>query len=372
MSQISSRRFTLRECVTLPPEELKQACLQDFMALVDVTVAEAAKPDMPASVKEWLRSPEQVENWSDALRWAASSLEQSVEWKAYSNDERLSQTVELRNDVARRVDESNRLRGQYKRAEYRNSEDFQKSLDAGHTARGWLTHYYKDEFNEIRRELATQRGIAPDLERMPQNGSDEVEFAIADGLFLLEDSSEVRAMRDLPREEFEDVVKADAQDPDERVAELRHPLLLHRWQSALRSLAEETGVGMAKGMALPRLDRRELMRMPRSEAVELLNRRRSFASYLHRLIECRQVTREVMVAIQTRRRERDVQRVEVAAAARVELAERHPGEFDYILTQVAAKLAAIEQEAGEPRGMLPGEIGPLRKQIFAELDNRTE
>lgn len=364
------RHYTLRECATLPTEELQEAAREDFMALVDVTVAEASQPDMRASTKEWLRSPEQIEQWTDALRWADSSLQNSVDLKTYTQDARLKQTARLRNGVGRRLAEANQLRGQYKRDAYKASAALKKDLDADHRARVWLALHFRDETLELRTSIAAQRGIDPfrgDAEENPKHWGEDIEIAFRQGLFFLEETPVVAQMRAMPEARFVDAVADDAATREDRIVELRHPLLLHRWDGALRQIAAGTQVGDAKLMSLPRLDRDELLGMPEAQAMQLLARRRRFTSAEHRFLECRSLTREVMGAIQARRRELDKPRVDLTSDVRVELMQRHPDEYAYIRQQIAATLAELERSAGEPRNMAPVQAAALKEEIFSAL-----
>lgn len=364
------RHYTLRECVTLPTEELKEAAREDFMALVDVTVAEASQPDMRASTKEWLRSPEQIEQWTDALRWADSSLQNSVDLKTYTQDARLKQTARLRNGVGRRLAEANQLRGQYKRDAYKASAALKKDLDADHRARVWLALFFRDETLELRTSMAAQRGIDPfraDTEEKPKHWGEDIEIAYRQGLFFLEETPAVAQMRAMTDARFVGAVADDAATREDRIVELRHPLLLHRWDEALRQIAAGTQVGDAKLMSLPRLDRNELLGMPEAQAMQLLARRRRFTSAEHRFLECRSLTREVMGAIQARRRELDKPRVDLTADVRAELMQRHPDEYAYIRQQIAATFAELERSAGEPRNMAPAQAAALKEEIFSAL-----
>jgi hypothetical protein len=366
------RHYTLRECVTLPTEELQEAARQDFMALVDVTVAEASQPDMRASTKAWLRSPEQIEQWTDALRWADSSLQNSVDLKTYTQDARLKQTARLRNGVGRRLQEANQLRGQYKRDAYKTSAALKRDLDPDHRARVWLALYYRDETLELRTQIAAQRGIDPfrdDAEAKPKHWGEDIEIAFRQGLFFLEETPAVAQMRVMPDARFVRAVADDAATREDRLVELRHPLLLHRWDAALRQIAAGTQVGDAESMSLPRLDRNELLGMPEEQAMQLLARRRRFTSVEHRFLECRSLTREVMGAIQARRRELDKPRVDLTADVRAELAQRHPHEYAYVRQRIAETFTELEQAAGEPRNMAPRHASALRQEIFSALDS---
>jgi hypothetical protein len=366
------RHYTLRECATLPTEELKEAARQDFMALVDVTVAEASQPDMRASTKEWLRSPEQIEQWTDALRWADSSLQNSVDVKTYTQDARLKQTARLRNGVARRLAEANQLRGQYKRDAYKASDALKKDLDPDHRARVWLALYFRDETLALRTEIAAQRGINPfrdDDEQKPKHWGEDIEIAYRQGLFFLEETPAVAQMRAMSDARFVGTVAKDAATREDRIVELRHPLLLHRWDASLRQIAADTQAGDAALMSLPRLDRNELQGMPKEQAMQLLARRRRFTSVEHRFLECRSLTREVMGAIQARRRELDKPRVDLTADVRVELVQRHPDEYAYIRQQIAATLSDLGRSAGEPRNMSPRQAAVLKDEIFSSLES---
>lgn len=366
--------LSVEECATLPTEDVQQVAQADFTTLINAAMAEATRPDMRDTTRAWLCSPEQVELWLDALRWTAASLQASIEWKTYENDPRRRGTAAFQKKVRARLDLATKMYSRMKQQAYEDSESFRNEIDPDWRARRWLSQYFNDEATDLRSRLAAERGIPPTNPnaRRAENWGDYLQHAHANGLIQVSDNAEVEDLLSLPDREFDRLVRADTveiEDPDPR---LRHPLVLFRWEEALRRLAEQTEAGDTQGMSLTPLAPGSLTEMQHAEVRDLVGRRRRFLGYAQRLAEVKMLRQPLLATVRIRSEERARPWVQLVEDVRDELIALHPGEYAFMRNKIAGVLEGLSLEAGKPQKIPNREAGRLRTEIFTELDARRE
>lgn len=164
---------------------------------------------------------------------------------------------------------------------------------------------------------------------------------------------------------FRNTVAADTREQDERTIELRHPLLLRRWRTALDELAEMTAplAGATSAAVLGPLTT-DLDAMPRQAAFAVLNARRFLVAVHQRTAENTRVARQYAQTI-TQREPDHAEHRRVFDQALHRLADEHPADYDHI------------RHRQRPFETSPGRLdvsilnadqrGALKHQVLAEL-----
>ncbi|MEV5979613.1 hypothetical protein [Streptomyces sp. NPDC052114] len=167
---------------------------------------------------------------------------------------------------------------------------------------------------------------------------------------------------------FRNTVAADAREQDERNIELRHPLLLRRWRTALDELAELTAplAGATSTTVLGPLTT-DLDTMPRQAAFAVLNARRFLVAVHQRTAENTRVARQYAQTITQREQDEP----EHAAHRRLfdqalhRLADEQSAAYDHI----RHRLRPFETSPGllDVSVLNADQRGTLKRHVLAEL-----
>lgn len=330
------RALTVAQVQTLPVDRIIGFVDDNFLSLVTVAIADATC-DLAAPVRHMLRSSARRLDWLDALLWAEGELLVAVERTGYRGTaNRASVAAQLR-AVRTRITEVNTLIRKDRRAHWRDSPAARAVTDADFTARKWLSAAFPDEFKALLAEVMSAHGITHWYDGSARDIYDAVAHGHTEGWLTDPITPEVRRILNLSDQAMRQLVVTDATEPDDRVQELCHPLVLRRWDRALNQLAEQTyrRAGAAGPRTLgstPKILTTASAKRDRARANTVLRARRFLAAILQRRIECRQFAQQAISDID-RARQQDPGRMAYARAknrARHLLAERRPAEFAII------------------------------------------
>ncbi|MFB7858955.1 hypothetical protein [Rhodococcus qingshengii] len=312
----------------------------DFGALCSTAVAEATGNVHP-SVAEQLRSEDWIEQWADALYASSAELISAAERMMVSDDPRAKSTRKRADLVHKRLMEAEKLIADNKKRQGKEMQpDHDK--DAQVAALSILTRKYFDELEEIRQKEFEKRGLPADIPMtgIPfSDGVDSVERCVEAGLINSPMTEEVHWMLNCPIHELTRVVADDVTDQEDRVDELRHPLLIRRWGDCLDHLRDYhcglLNIDPVFSLNLPYLDMDEMYEMTTGEARKILNRRRFIRALAQRHREYTHHVRQLVRVAALRRDEARAPWFDATFDARQELGRRHQEELDFLMERLS-------------------------------------
>lgn len=363
-------KLRLADVERVPTERLVALIAESFDNLVTVAIAEAVHGRfLPPRTGRLLRKAEWRLDWQDALLCAGGELQVATERMRYTGDPRLEATEHRLGRVRHRAHEAAVLVKKLRRNDFHNSRERKTGTNSHLTARGWLRLAFPDEYTGlVQQERARRR-----LSAVPETPSfrdvhDEIAYAVAEGRITAPRSPEVDALLAAADTAVRLAAADDAKDQDERTMALRHPLLLGRWDNALRELAAmaaeraRTETPHALG-TLPD----DFYALPEAEAVAVLNARRFLAAVQQRRMECKRYIRQLTQALRERARESPyvLAASEAKAAADELLVAAHPAEYAFI----RAELRTHEEHAGYlPLSLVSGpRRAEIKRRVLAAL-----
>lgn len=363
-------KLRLADVERVPTERLVELIAESFDNLVTVAIAEAVHGRfLPPRTGRLLRKAEWRLDWQDALLCAGGELQVATERMRYNGDPRLEATEHRLGRVRHRAHEAAVLVKKLRRNDFHHSRERKTGTNSHLTARGWLRLAFPDEYaGLVQRERVRRR-----LSTVPETPSfrdvhDEIAYAVAEGRITAPRSPEVDALLAAADTAVRLAAADDAKEQDERTMALRHPLLLGRWDSALRELAAmaaeraRTETPHALG-TLPD----DFYALPEAEAVAVLNARRFLAAVQQRRMECKRYIRQLTQALRERARESPyvLAASEAKAAADELLVEAHPAEYAF----VRAELRPYEEHVGYlPLSLVSGSRrAEIKRRVLAAL-----
>lgn len=345
-------RLRLAEVEHIPTEKLVPLIIENFNDLVTVAVAEATNGYIPQSTRRLLRKAEWRLDWQDALLCASGELQVASERMRYTKDPRKDATEHRLRRVRLRMNEASLLVKKSRNHEFNTSVERKSGTNSHLTAQGWLRSAFPDEYADLLHQERARRNLADHAEEPSfRNVHEQIEHACARGLITAPRIPEVDALLAANDVTVRLAAADDAKDQEERNVALRHPLLLGRWENALRELGN-TAAERARSESPHALGTLpdDFYVLPRVKAIEVLNARRFLAAIQQRRLEYKRYVRRITQTLRERARENPevITLVEVKATASRQLTERHPSEYAFI----RAELRPHE----EHEGFLPGSL----------------
>lgn len=359
----------LEAIVKVPVERLPKLFERDFDALVAAAIADATRALAPGA-RQLLRSAEWWQDWSDALLCAEGELRVAVERFAYLGDPRLGRIEFQLKKVRTRMNEARVLAHEHRRREHEASAATQGLSDTRATALAWLTRAFVEEYDALRSEVLAEQGAPPERRQHPPSRDvfDSLNEAYERGWIVAPMTPQAAALLALDPVSFRRVVADDVRDQNDRSLPLRHPAVLHRWNSALIELLDMTaGQARTRSDTLSHLTTEDLRSLDETTARKTLNARRFFTAVQQRKAECGSVIRQFMRVAEQRKREdpRELLHFKAERTARERLAQAHPVEFEHVVES----LRVYEESPGrlDTARLTVNLRGELKAHVVREL-----
>jgi hypothetical protein len=243
-------RLRLADVERIPTDELVPLITDSFDNLVTVAIAEATSGFVPQRTRRLLRKAEWRLDWQDALLCAAGELQVATERMRYTGDPRL-ETTELRlRRVRKRGNEAAVLVKKLRRNDFHHSAERRSGTNSHLTAQGWLCEAFRDEYAELLTRERAERHLADIPEEPPfRDVHEQIAYACAHGRLTAPRTPQVDRLLAADDTTVRLAAADDAKDQEERNPALRHPLLLGRWENALRELGIATAERARAGAA---------------------------------------------------------------------------------------------------------------------------
>ncbi|MGP4115253.1 hypothetical protein ACTWP5_30700 [Streptomyces sp. 4N509B] len=322
----------------IPTDRLLPLITDSFDNLVTVAIAEATNGYIPQRTRRLLRKAEWRLDWQDALICACGELQVAAERMRYLGDPRLDATEHRLRRVRLRRNEASVLAKKLRRNDFNNSRERKSGTSAHLTAQGWLRTAFPDEYAELVRKERARRCLG-DEPREPsfRDVHEQIEYACAHGQIVAPRNPHVDALLSADDTAVRLAAANDAKDQEERNTALRHPLLLGRWENALRELGEMAAerAQAETPHALGTLPD-EFYSLPRDRAIGVLNARRFLAAIQQRRLEYKRYLRQITQTLRERARQNPhvIALAEAKATASQQLVERHPEEYAFIRAEL--------------------------------------
>ncbi|MGW0706711.1 hypothetical protein ACWD4G_12245 [Streptomyces sp. NPDC002643] len=333
-----AERLRLGDVERVPPERIAALMTDSFDNLVVVALADATNSYLPQRTRRLLRKPEWRQDWQDALCCAAGELQVASERMRYAGDPRLRITEHRLRRVRLRGNEASVLVKKLRRGDFHNSPERRSGTDSHLTALGWLRAAFAEEYAELLDRERVRLGVADrPLEPSFRDVHEQIAHACATGLLGAPRTPRVDALLVADEITVRDATADDAKDQEERDAALRHPLLLGRWENALRQLGLMTAqrahaeTPHALGTLPP-----DFYALPWAEATAVLNARRFLAAVQQRRLEYKRYVRRITRTLRERERQDPhiIALAEARATAGRHLVDHHPAEYTYLRAQL--------------------------------------
>lgn len=366
-------RLRLSDVEHLPTDALEPLITSTFDNLVTVAIAEATNGFIPQRTRRLLRKAEWRLDWQDALLCACGELQVAVERMRYTRDPRLEATEHRLRRVRIRRHEAGVLAKKLRRNDFNNSAERKSGKNSHLTAMGWLRQAFPAEYADLLQQERARRNLGDEPQEPSfRNVHEQIAYACARGQLKAPRTPEVEALLVAGDIAVRDAAADDAKDQEERNTALRHPLMLGRWENALRELgfmtAERALAESPHGLGtLPD----DFYALPQEEAVAVLNARRFLAAIQQRRLEYKRYVRQITQAL--RERERDSPHVIAAAEVKVMasqlLVERHASAYAFI----RAELRPHEEYDGFlPRSLVNSpQRTEIKRRVLAALADGT-
>ncbi|MFJ5227938.1 hypothetical protein [Streptomyces sp. NPDC088400] len=366
-------RLRLADVEHMPTDELVQMITESFDNLVTVAIAEATNGYVPQRTRRLLRKAEWRLDWQDALLCACGELQVAVERMRYGRDPRLEPTEHRLRRVRNRAHEAGVLAKKLRSNDFNNSAERKIGTNSHLTALGWLRTAFPGEFAELLQQERARRNVGDEAEKPSfRNVHEQIEYACEHGQLTAPRTPEVDMLVAADDAAVRLATAVDAKDQEERNTALRHPLMLGRWENALRELGERTAerahAETPHGLGtLPD----DFYALPSEKAIAVLNSRRFLAAIQQRRLEYKRYVRQITQALREREREDPhvLALAETKAAAGRLLVERYPSEYAYV--------RAVLRPHEECDGFLPRSLATsperseIKRRVLEALADRT-
>ncbi|MGO4758434.1 hypothetical protein AB4212_59185, partial [Streptomyces sp. 2MCAF27] len=206
------------------------------------------------------------------------------------------------------------------------------------TAQGWLRKAFPDEYADLLQRECARRNMSDKPEEPSfRNVYEEIEHACIQGWITAPRTPEVHTLLTADDTAVRLAAANDAKDQELRNTALRHPLLLGRWENALRELGY-TVVERARAEtphALGTLPD-DFYALSQGEAIAVLNARRFLAAIQQRRLEYKRQLRQITQALRERMRERPhvIALADAKGEASRLLVERYLPEYAFIRAEL--------------------------------------
>lgn len=357
----------------MPADELVRMITNSFDNLVTVAIAEATNGYIPQRTRRLLRKAEWRLDWQDALLCACGELQVAVERMRYSRDPRLEATEHRLRRVRSRAHEAGVLAKKLRSNDFNGSAEHKNGANSHLTALGWLRIAFRDEYAELLQKERSHRNMDHETEKPSfRNVHEQIRYACERGRLTAPLTPEVDRLLAADDAAVRLATAIDAKDQEERNMALRHPLMLGRWENALRELGERTAerarAETPHGLGILPDD---FYALPSEEAIAVLNSRRFLAAIQQRRLEYKRYVRQITLALRERERENPdaIASTETKATAGQLLIERHPSEYAY----VRAVLRPHEVRDGFlPRSLVTSpQRSEIKRRVLEALADRT-
>ncbi|ALO96726.1 hypothetical protein SHL15_5663 [Streptomyces hygroscopicus subsp. limoneus] len=367
-SSSERRSLRLNDVAHMGAAELQPLLQDSFRNLVTAAIADATG-HLPRSSRKLLHGPHFRDDLVDALRWAEGEMQVACERMTWTGDPRAERTGRQLQQIRTALAQARAEEADQRRTEHRSSAGHQVDTDPAATARLWLRSAFPGRFEQLLAQEYATAQLEPRTERPgPADVFDAIEWGASEGYLFATMTPAVHALLAMPPLAFRNAVAADAREQDERNVELRHPLLVRRWRTALDELAEMTAplAGATSATVLGPLTT-DLDAMPRQAAFAVLNARRFLIAVHQRTAENTRVARQYAQTITQREQDEP----EHAAHRRVfdqalhRLADEHPAAYDHI----GHRLRPFETSPGQldVSVLNADQRGALKRRVLAEL-----
>ncbi|NUR02011.1 MAG: hypothetical protein HOY79_37415 [Streptomyces sp.] len=358
-------RLRLADVEHIPTDRLVPLITDSFDNLVTVAVAEATNGFIPQRTRRLLRKAEWRLDWQDALLCAAGELQVATERMRHTDDPRLQTTEHRLRRVRHRRHEAEILVKKLRRNDFDNSRERKSGTNSRLTAEGWLRNAFPDEYADLLRQERARRNLGDQPEEPSfRNVHEQIEHACAQGRIIAPRTPEVDALLAADDTVVRHAAANDAKDQEERNPALRHPLLLARWENALRELgfmvAERARAQTPHALGtLPE----DFYALPQHRAIEVLNARRFLAAIQQRRLEYKRYVRQLTQAMRERESPHVIASAEAKETAARLLGESRPLEYAFIRAELRPH---EEREGFLPRSLVSS---PQRAEIKRRVLN---
>ncbi|WP_157878926.1 hypothetical protein [Streptomyces sp. CT34] len=366
----SSERHSLRlnDVAHMGAAKLQPLLQASFRNLVTAAIADATG-HLPRSSRKLLHGPHFRDDLVDALRWAEGEMQVASERMTWTGDPRAERTLRQLQQIRTALAQARAEEADRRRTEHRASAGHHVDTDSAATARLWLRSAFRDRFEQLlAQEYATAQLEPPAQRPGPADVFDAIEQGASEGYLFATMTPPVHDLLARSPLAFRNAVADDAREQDERNVELRHPLLLRRWRTALDQLAQMTAP-LARATSPTALGplTADLDAMPRQAAFAVLNARRFLVAIHQRTAENTRLARQFARTITQREQDEP----DHAAHCRVfdqalrRLADEHPTGYDHI----RHRLRLFETSPGrlDATVLNADQRGALKRQVLAEL-----
>ncbi|MGW2858293.1 hypothetical protein [Streptomyces sp. NPDC001205] len=362
------RTLRLADLATMGAAKLQPLLQDSFRNLVTAAIADATG-HLPRSSRKLLHGPHFRDDLVDALRFAEGEIQVSSERMTWTSDPRAERTTGQLQQIRAALAQAQEEEAERRRTEHRVSAAHQVDTDSAATARLWLRWAQPDRFEQLLAQEYATAQLEPRAERRDRaDVFDAIERGAGEGYLFATMTPAVHALLAKTPLAFRNTVADDAREQDERNVELRHPLLLRRWRTALDELTEMTAplAGATSPTLLGPLTN-DLDALPRQAAFAVLGARRFLVSVHQRTAENTRLARQYAQTITQREQDEPDHAAHrrVFAQALNRLADEHPVAYDHI----RHRLRPFETSPGrlDVSVLNSAQRGALKRQVLAEL-----
>ncbi|AJC55032.1 hypothetical protein GZL_02441 [Streptomyces sp. 769] len=339
-----------------------------FRNLVPAAIADATG-NLPRSSRKLLHGPHFRDDLVDALRWAEGEIQVASERMTWTGDPRAERTTRQLQQIRASLNQARPEEADRRRTQHRGSAGHQVDTDSAATARLWLRRAFPEHFQQLLDQEYAAAQLQPRAAR-PEAADvfDAIEWGCGEGFLFATMTPAVHALLGKSPLAVRNAVADDARQQDERNVELRHPLLLRRWRTALDELAEMTAplAGASSPSVLGPLTT-DLDAMPRQAAFAVLGARRFLVAVQQRTAENTRTARHYAQTITEREQDEPDHQAHrrVFDQALHRLADEHPDAYDHI----RHRLRPFESGPGclDAAALNSNQRGTLKRQVLAEL-----
>ncbi|PKV84279.1 hypothetical protein [Streptomyces sp. TLI_146] len=362
------RSLRLNDLANMGAAQLQPLLQDSFRNLVTAAIADATG-HLPRSSRKLLHGPHFRDDLVDALRFAEGEIQVSAERMTWIGDPRAGRTGRQLQQIRTALAQARAEEADRRRTNHRASAGHQVDTNPDATARRWLRSAFPDRFEQLLAQEYATAQLEPRPERPgPADVFDAVEWGAGEGYLFATMTPAVHALLAQSPLAFRNTVAADAREQDERNVELRHPLLLRRWRTALDELAQMTAplAGATSPTLLGPLTT-DLDTLPRQAAFAVLNARRFLVAVHQRTAENTRVARQYAQTITQREQDEPEHAAHHGVFERALhcLADEQPDAYDHI----RHRLRPFETTPGQldTSVLNADQRGALKRHILAEL-----
>ena len=361
-------QLRLADVAQMGAAKLQPLLHSSFTNLVTAAIADATG-HLPRSSRKLLHGPHFRDDLLDALQWAEGELQVASERLTWTKEPRAERVTRQLQQVRAALHQARAEDAERRREHQRHSAGHRIEADAAATARSWLRLVFPDHFHHLLAQEYAATSLDPRQAR-PEAADvfDAIEAGCAESHLFATMTPAVSQLLSTSPLAFRNTAAADARNQDQRTVELRHPLLLRRWRSALDELAQMTPL-LARASSLTALGSLtvDLDELPRQTAFATLNARRFFVAVQQRQSELTRTARQYAQTITEREQDDPHHQAHrrVFDQALQRLADDHPDAYEHI----RHRLQPFETSPGrlDPAALNSTVRRTLKQRVVAEL-----